>query len=395
MRYFVLYIILFACSFAFTQNDKAVSLSITVESSVPDSVLLPNLEELTIFTKSKDFQIDKNLLELQKLKSLSILVENDEYSLPDWIGEFKSLEELYIKWSLKNVPKALFEIKGLKALSLIGTFDEIPKDIENLYQIEYLNISSSNITVLPKEVFKLGTLGFLSIANCSLNELPLEVQDLDKMEYLDLGNNMIHTLPNLSNCESLIEVNLHENRITPYEMSLIQKLNSNLVFKYDYRFQKFNHIRTYKEIRPNDGNISKSVKAALKNKKIQILDLSHCQDIDKELSLLSKKVDKLQHIEVLKLNGNQLHDIPESLDGLKNVKEIYLQGNQLSVMPVCIHSMENLRIINVSDNPFSGFGTQDLQLHQLKKLIVNEDVMNTAIIKKFYEFIPNLRVIMK
>jgi hypothetical protein len=57
--------------------------------------------------------------------------------------------------------------------------------------------------------------------------------------------------------------------------------------------------------------------------------------------------------------------------------------------------MEELRIINISDNPFSGFGAQDLQLHQLKKLIVNEDVMNTAIIKKFYEFIPNLRVIMK
>lgn len=395
MRYIVLYIALFFSSFAFSQKDKAVSLSITVEESVPDSVLLPNLEELTIFTKSKDFQIDKNLLALKQLKSLSILVENESYTLPDWIGDFKNLEELYIKWSLKSVPKSLFEIKGLKALSLIGTFDELPSEIENLYQIEYLNISSINIKSLPKEVFKLGTLGFLSVANCSLNELPLEVQNLDKMEYLDLGNNFFTTLPKLSNCDKLIEVNIHENKIAPYEMSLIQKSSENLVFKYDYRFQKFNHIRTYKEIRGSDDNTSKSVKGALKNKKIQILDLSHCDDIDKELSLLSKKVDKLQHIEALRVNGNQLQDIPEALGDLKNLKEIYLQGNQLSVIPVCVHSMEELRIINISDNPFSGFGAQDLQLHQLKKLIVNEDVMNTAIIKKFYEFIPNLRVIMK
>ena len=302
MKKLLLYILLIASTLTYSQSDKAFSLSITVEESIPDTVLIPQLEELTIFTKSQDFQISKKLLELKHLKSLSILVENDAYVLPEWIGELQHLEELYIKWSLQEVPVSLFKIKGLKALSLIGEFKSIPEEIENLYQLEYLNISSKGIWNLPKQVFSIETLGFLSLINCSLESVPFEIQQLDKMEYLDLGNNIIHTLPPLKDCQSLVEVNLHENKITPYQLDLLKRENSNIIFKYDYRFQKFNHIRSYEEIRSNKDNSCTTVKIAMKNEKIEILDLSHCDNIEKQLQLLDKKSARLQHVKVLLLN---------------------------------------------------------------------------------------------
>jgi len=395
LKKLLLYILLIASTLTYSQSDKAFSLSITVEESIPDTVLIPQLEELTIFTKSQDFQISKKLLELKHLKSLSILVENDAYVLPEWIGELQHLEELYIKWSLQEVPVSLFKIKGLKALSLIGEFKSIPEEIENLYQLEYLNISSKGIWNLPKQVFSIETLGFLSLINCSLESVPFEIQQLDKMEYLDLGNNIIHTLPPLKDCQSLVEVNLHENKITPYQLDLLKRENSKIIFKYDYRFQKFNHIRSYEEIRSNKDNSCTTVKIAMKNEKIEILDLSHCDNIEKQLQLLDKKSARLQHVKVLLLNGNKLSNIPESLSKLKGINEIYLQGNNLGVLPNCLHDMENLRVLNISDNPFTGFGAYDLHMHHLKKLVVDQGVMNTTIIDQFYKYIPNLKIVMK
>lgn len=392
-----LYVICFLLigPFVDAQNSKVFSLSITVEENIPDSVLIPELEELTVFTKSENFQLSKKLLDLENLKSLSILVENEAYSLPYWIKELKQLEELYIKWSLKEIPDELFDIKGLKALSLIGQFESVPKEIDQLYQLEYLNLSSSELKSIPKSLFKLETIGFLSIVNSQIKSVPYEIQQLKKMEYLDLGNNLLTDIPPLKDCEKLVEVNLHENKISPYQLHLIEKANPDLIIKYDYRFQKFNHIRSYQELRANKENISNDVKVAAQNKKIKILDLSHSENIDRQFQLINKKSSKLQHIEVLKLNGNNLEILPEFISELSHLKEIYLQSNQLSILPSFLNSIENLRVINISDNPFSGFGAQDLQLHQLIKLVVDQDAINSSVIEQFYQFIPNLRIVMK
>lgn len=395
MKRILLYLFLVTSVLSTAQSEKAFSLSITVEESIPDTVLIPQLEELTIFSKSQGFQISKKLLDLKQLKSLSILVENDHYVLPDWIGEMQQLEELYIKWSLQEVPVGLFNIKGLKALSLIGDFKSLPKEIENLYQLEYLNVSSKGVSSLPKELFYLETLGFLSLINCSLESVPFEVQQLDKLEHLDLGNNIITTLPPLKDCQSLVEVNLHENKITPYQLDQLKRENDRIIFKYDYRFQKFKHIRSYEEIRSNKDNSCTKVQLAMKNEKVEILDLSHCQNIEKQLMLIDKKSTRLQHVKALLLNGNQLDELPESLSKLKRLNEIYLQGNNLGILPTCLHNMENLRVLNISENPFSGFGAQDLQMHHLKKLVVDQEVMNSVIIDQFYRYIPNLNIVMK
>lgn len=378
--------------FAQGQSDPT-SLSITVENTIPDSVLVTSLEELTIFSESEDFVLNEKLKELKNLRSLSVLIENREFTIPSWIGELTQLEELYIKWTVNQISPEIFKLKNLKALSIIGSYSNIPSGISSLSQLQYLNLSSPNLFDINDEVFDIVNLGFLGITGTNVKTISPKVSQLKYMEYLDLGDNVITRVPDLSACKNLIEVNLHENKISPFEH---QKIKSSLgqmtVVKYDYNFQKFSHPRKYKSIISNSDNTSKSVRKALSSK-VEVLDLSNCENLGKELAFLNKKHKSLQHIKAVRLSGNNLEEIPLVVFKLKGLKELYVDDNKLQGLTPMLFEAENIQILSISKNPMPMLSRELLYMHQLSKLIVNAELLNQFILNSINENIPNVQIV--
>lgn len=379
----------------YSQEDK--SLTITVEETIPDTVLRDELVELTVFSSSANFQLNPKIKSLSKLKSLSVLLEGERFEIPEWIGEMTQLEELYFKWNATNIPASIGNLNRLRALSIIGHYEQVPVSIQSLKNLEYLNLESDQLSVFPVEVYQLHQLAFLAITNSKISKVPKGINQLNNLEFLDLGRNQIETIPTeVGFCKSLVELNIHENKITPYDYQLISASNENLIIKYDYRFQKFQITRDYTQLASSDQNRATSVKAALKmKKKCEILDLSNTENINEELKLLEKKASKLSHIKVIRLSGNHLASIPDFIFDFKDLQELYINDNDLVELPIKVLQLKALKVLSVSANQMGTLPIEMLRLHQLNKLVIDEFLVNWAMLKKINECMPYVQVIYK
>lgn len=375
--------------------NKAKNLTITVEEAIPDTVLRKELESLTVFSEHPKFKLNEKIKTLKKLKSLSILIEGNEFVLPNWIGELTQLEELYCKWNINNVPESIGNLSNLKALSLIGNFKSIPNSIVNCKNLEYLNIEGRGMKTFPIFLYDLKNLGFLAFTNTNIQSLPEGVNSLSYLEYLDLGSNELISLPtSLAACERLIEINLHENKLPPYEYIKLKEANKRLIIKYDYRFQKFVINMNYQFIKPSENNKASSVKEALKKgRKCEILDLSNHPNIEKELVKIRKYHKKLEHISVLKLSGNKLEKIPIEIGKLSGLKELYLDDNNLIDLPEFIINMESLRVLSISKNQIGALPLDILRMHHLNKFVLDDVLINNAFLQRINNCMPFVKVI--
>jgi len=52
----------------------------------------------------------------------------------------------------------------------------------------------------------------------------------------------------------------------------------------------------------------------------------------------------------LKLEENQLNEIPQSIGKLKNLQELYLQKNKLKTLPESIFQLKQLKVLFLWDN---------------------------------------------
>lgn len=385
---FSILLVLFA-SFLYSQERKSdFSLSIKVGSEIPDSLLTLNIEELTVFSESADFQINKKLLELENLRSLSILVDGHAYTLPSWIGDLKQIEELYVKWNLKDIPKELYQLEGLKALSLIGFYTEIPEGIERLSSLEYLNLSSKELKKVPQGIFELSSLAYLGITGTQIESIPNTINNLSKLEFLDLGNNKLSDCPLISNCTKLEEINLHENRLSPFQVDALLTNEIKARLKYNYNFQKFQNNAMYSALGSNKENTCDRVKKALRKDEIRVLDLSDHKNLEKELTLIKENADQLKHIEVIKLGNNSLKAFPLEVLELVNLKEIYLNDNGLFTLPKEFYDYDGVRILDISHNEFPMLERELLKMHQLSQLIVDQALVNEYMLSSLNRFLP-------
>lgn len=121
------------------------------------------------------FPIDLYRIRSQNLKVLDLRdnkIEKIDYELKSFVN----LTQLKLdNNNLKEISKEIFALP-LKFLSLSNNFIKyIPKEIENLKNIEYLNISFNIISSLPKELANLPKMKSIHINNNPFYEIPIEI----------------------------------------------------------------------------------------------------------------------------------------------------------------------------------------------------------------------------
>ena len=154
---------------------------------------------------------------------------------------------------------------------------------------------------------------------------------------------------------------------------------------------KVNSMEKKKEIKTNEssGSVSKSKsckelekynvkseKIELKNKNLEeiscILDYKNVKELDLRWNKISdlKPLEKLEKLEVLKINFNQIEDITPLLN-LKNLKELWLHNNNIKDIRG-IGRLSKLNHLDVSFNPLK-YGVEEIEkLRSLKRLEVRE-----------------------
>ena len=154
---------------------------------------------------------------------------------------------------------------------------------------------------------------------------------------------------------------------------------------------KVNSMEKKKEIKTNESSESvsksksckelekynvKSEKIELKNKNLEeiscILDYKNVKELDLRWNKISdlKPLEKLEKLEVLKINFNQIEDITPLLN-LKNLKELWLHNNNIKDIRG-IGRLSKLNHLDVSFNPLK-YGIEEIEkLRSLKRLEVRE-----------------------
>ena len=154
---------------------------------------------------------------------------------------------------------------------------------------------------------------------------------------------------------------------------------------------KVNSMEKKKEIKTNESSESvsksksckelekynvKSEKIELKNKNLEeiscILEHKNVKELDLRWNKISdlKPLEKLEKLEVLKINFNQIEDVTPLLN-LKNLKELWLHNNNIKDIRG-IGRLSKLNHLDVSFNPLK-YGVEEIEkLRSLKRLEVRE-----------------------
>ena len=156
-------------------------------------------------------------------------------SLPDSIGDLKSLTELDLSYCLQltSLPERFGECKSLTSLNLsfCRSLVSLPDSIGDLTSLTELDLGwCENLVSLPDRFGDLKALQILNMAHCrnKLESLPHSFGDLTSLTKLDLyGCTSLVSLPNMKNLNKL-------NRLNLRRCIRLETLPSKLIQFYEY-----------------------------------------------------------------------------------------------------------------------------------------------------------------
>lgn len=173
----------------------------------------------------------------------------------------------------------------------------LDKKIFSMTNINYLNISETCLQVVPDDIGKLTNLLNLALFANSIDKVPSTIGNLSKLKLLDLSRNKLQSLP---------------DEIT--KLAQLATLNVSM-------------------------NLLESFPNMVTNIKLQVLDLSN----NKLEDFPDICHAELVHLAEVKLNGNNIKDIPASITALTSLKNLDIADNALTVVPGEIADINKLK----------------------------------------------------
>jgi len=268
-------------------NIKEVYLTESAFDKNLDYSSLKNLRSLYLDSYFGSASVDKFSESFCKMENLELLYlpGGNIRTIPKCIKNLKKLQDLDLSANeLKSIPKELSELTQLKFLdiSINEYLTSLPKGLEKLINLEYLNLKEDNIKKSPTFICGMNKLKTLNLSSNSIKEIPSCIGNLSELRDLDISSNDIATFPNgileLKNLETL---NMSYNQIEEVTDS----------------FEKLN--------------------------KLVDLDLR-----DNLITKFPESIGQLSNLSDLKLDYNQIDDvIPESYNNIESLSYVSFQNN--------------------------------------------------------------------
>ncbi|OUC15727.1 MAG: hypothetical protein B0A82_05270, partial [Alkalinema sp. CACIAM 70d] len=246
---------------------------------------------------------------LTKLTKLH-LNNNSLKTIPDWIGNFTELTELYL-WGnqIEELPASIAHLTKLTELSLgRNPLKIIPDWIGNLTELIELYLYEAQIEVLPESITHLTKLNKLDINDNQLKKIPDWIGNLTELKELYLRKNQIETLP-----DSISQL---------HQLSIFGIGGNPLKTIPDW----IGNLAELTELFLWDNQIEILPESIAHLTKLTILNLS-----ENSLKTIPDWIVQLVNLELLDLARNQIEDVPDSLIKLDNLKTLRLSGNPLPI----------------------------------------------------------------
>lgn len=165
--------------------------------------------------------------------------------------------------------------------------DGLDLSLFSLDSLNYLKISETTLTGIPDEIQKLTNLQSLVLYSNKFEEINEHIFQLDKLKVLDLSRNNIKNVPaSIANLTQIVSVNLSSNNIENFP-------------------------------------------PLTKNSKLSVLDLSS----NKLVKFPDICYQELSSLAEVKLNNNEIDEIPCNINVLPALKTLDLSSNKINTVP--------------------------------------------------------------
>jgi Leucine-rich repeat (LRR) protein len=331
-----------------------------------------------------------NLVNLRQLD----VSHNDLHALPDSIGNLYNLTELSVDSNphlqhlpesigslhqllgldasdcgLKSIPASITSLRSLYTLSLSqNSLTSIPQDIGKLSQLQMLEVGNNQLTHLPSSIGELSELTSLDVQLNHLTCIPESVCNLQKLYWLWFGSNQVTHLPSaLHNMTSLKRLEFEWNRISTWPQSVlhmsqvldtfvaannqltelppvhaatIDVTNNSIVTIPDTLCTVNPSLNTLAAGYNRIKTVSESIKQC---QHLNVLRLEHNQLATFPAAAISQQLNALSHLD---LSHNHLYEFEllGSLSDLPSLLTLILDGNHLSVWPNIPGSLQVLSV---------------------------------------------------
>ncbi|XP_020574620.1 probable LRR receptor-like serine/threonine-protein kinase IRK [Phalaenopsis equestris] len=299
--------------------------------------------ELALDGFSLSGKLDRGLLQLQSLQTLSLSRNNFSGELNADLLQLKSLRSVDLSHNSLSgsIPDEFFEqCRYLRFLSLASNklYGEIPSNVDSCSTLGALNLSSNLLSgSLPKKMWSLNALRSLDLSHNSLTgEIPAGVSLMFNLRSLSLRRNQLSgKLPeDFGFCFLLKSIDVGENLLSGNLPSSLQKLSLCSFLLLD--------TNSFTGELPTWVGEMKS---------LQVLDLSNNQFS----GWLPDSIGDLQALEKLNFSKNEFTgSVPESMADSKSLLDVDLSQNLLTGnVPSWFFELK-LRKIVISENRMSG-----------------------------------------
>lgn len=125
-----------------------------------------------------------------------------------------------------------------------------------------------------------------------------------------------------------------------------------------------------------------------KLEKLKVIDLW-----GNSLTSLPASIGQLKNLEKLHLWHNKLTSLPAEITHLRNLKQLYLLNNQLTQLPWMIGELSNLEELELDNNKLKELPPAISALNNLKKLSLKGNPISKTELNKIKKWLPNCHVI--
>lgn len=247
------------------------------------------------------------------------------------------------------------------------TMDNIPDDLFELENLEYLNFGNRFTgTKIPSKILKLSNLKNLAIENDNFIDFPLELMQIKSLEELKFDSYSLVEIPKqLKEWKTLSYLNLSECS----NLKRIFGLPPDLTYIYLNGIS----INNFPEEILNLMNLRKLVlhNFKFKNLPTELFNLNNLVSLfvgDNQLSSLPKELSNLNNLLELWIDNNNFTEIPEVVYQLKNLETLNVSGNNLTEISPSIINLSNLSELYLRNNIFTEIPGPIFEMPSIKEL---------------------------
>ena len=209
----------------------------------------------------------------------------------------------------------------------------------------------------------------LDLSQFGITDIPPEISGLTHLTNLDLSENKLETLPEtIGTFQQLTKLNLSMNKLNTLPESFIQ-LKSLLELDLGGNMLGEEKSQTRRLTRYLDPPPPLALLEQLTQLKILKLNGNQIKELPPNL------LSRLTSLETLYLNNNRLTDFPTTTNS--RLTKLYLNQNEISSLPADINNYSALQELNLSNNKLESLSNAIGQLTALESLSITSNILSS------------------